>query len=228
MDRTNLTVLFLGLGAALASSAMAHEGDIGLKIVSGKIATGEVVDNGSGEEVLVGTRVFGAEMGLIGPGFADEPGYFAQENEFAQGAAMGFNIRKALRAWNGSDFSGIAAQTLLIEDPAAINSVNTPATDLFTAGFDYLSVDASGGFDSHLNFTLSDVNAVGVYLLELESTGTGLTTSDAYWIVFNNGDSEEAHDAAIDWVQTNLVPAPGSAALLLGAGLLARSRRRGC
>jgi hypothetical protein len=37
--------------------------------------------------------------------------------------------------------------------------------------------------------------------------------------------SEEEHDAAIEWVELNLVPAPGAIALLGLAGVAGRRRR---
>jgi len=212
--------------SGMALGAAAHEGDIGLKVVDGKIVTGVVSAGGSGDEVIPGQRVFGAEMGLAFPGFADEPGYFAADGSFATGATLGFNVRGMLKAWNGAGYVP-AAQTLLIEDPAAINSVVTPASDVLTPGFIFQSVDSTGGFDTHLNFLLSDGNATGVYLLELETTGAGLEKSEAYWVVFNNGAGEEEHDAAIDWVSANLVPGPGAMVVFVGAGVMVRRRRGG-
>lgn len=70
----------------------------------------------------------------------------------------------------------------------------------------------------------------GAYLLafELSNPGTGVTTSDPLYIVYNNGLDEEVHDAAMDHVQSTLVPEPATfGALGAGAaGLLMRRRRR--
>lgn len=214
------------LASSFASAAMAHVGDIGLKVVSGRINTGVVDDIGFGQFVVPGERVFGGDMGDIFPGFSDEPGYFSSDGSFPQGTGIGFNIRKAMRHWSGTDFNSIASQTLLIENAAATDWRVTPGTDVPVPGFDILSVDASGGFDEHLNFTVTDPNTPAIYLLELETTGTGLLTSDPYWIVFNNGLSEDEHDAAMVWTQQNLAPAPGAGGVLVLAGVLGGRRRR--
>ncbi|MCH2153483.1 MAG: hypothetical protein MK089_09115, partial [Phycisphaerales bacterium] len=78
-------------------------------------------------------------------------------------------------------------------------------------GFE-LACAVDGSFHLHLNFLLSNDTAggsaaPGVYLLELEMYAIGdqdLASSEPFWIVFNNGGSEEAHEAAIEWVEENL------------------------
>jgi len=50
-------------------------------------------------------------------------------------------------------------------------------------------------------------------------------TSESFYVLFNLGESEIDHDEAIEWVEANLVPAPGALALL-AAGVLAGRRRR--
>jgi hypothetical protein len=68
---------------------------------------------------------------------------------------------------------------------------------------------------------------LGIYLLALSMEGVspGLLESPSFYVVFNLGQSEEDHDAAIDWVHANLVPVP-SMLLVLGAAVLVRPRRR--
>lgn len=209
------------------AGALAHEGDVGLKVVSGKITTGIVEDTGSGEVVIPGQRVFLAEMGTVAPGFADEPGHFAEAGAFAQGTGIGFNIRKALRSWNGTDFNAIASTTMRLEDGSGTQVRTTPLSDSLVSGFSFVTVGATGGFDEHLNFFL-DTNTPGIYLLELDTWDSQgqFTPTDAYWMVFNNGLSEAEHEAAEEWVEENLVPTPGALGLIGAAGLLGGRRRR--
>lgn len=67
---------------------------------------------------------------------------------------------------------------------------------------------------------------VGIYLLEVRFGMSGFVTSAPAWIVFNYGLDEEEHGLAVEWVEENLVPAPGVPALLGLGGLVAGRRRR--
>ncbi len=206
----------------LAVPALAHEGDIAVGNFGGVLMTG------LGDDVA-GTsdfpwRVFGAELidqgGVV---FTDEPGLLGPFGDgFAPGTGIGFNVLKAVRSWNGTDFNNISSVGMNIS--LGSFSVDAPATDIFTPGFDIVS-DASVDFDEHGFFTLS-TNQTGIYLLEMEITADGFDASDAIWVVFNYGLDEEDHEVAIEWVEENLVPAPGALGVLAAAGLLGVRRRR--
>lgn len=217
-----------GLAAigALAAGAMGHdEGDYGLVVIDGKIVTG-IGDHDSGTISHIGERVFAAEMSkAFGSIYADEPGIFVQAGTFAPGTGIGFNILAALRVWDtvNQDFFTVSAVPMTIEFGPA--SVTTPASDSLVSGFNIMY--GGGEFDEHWDFLLpSDVD-LGIYLLEIQFavTDPGIAASDAIWTVFNYGLDEDEHELAIEWVEKNLVPAPGSALALLGLGLMGRRRR---
>lgn len=77
--------------------------------------------------------------------------------------------------------------------------------------------------------------ATGVYAFAMELRVTGstndtdlLTKSDPFWFVYNNGLSEDAHDVAMEFIETNYVPEPTTAGLLMaGAAMLLRRRHAG-
>jgi len=201
------------------SAQIDHEGDVGVTIRNNQLATGEV-DNGT---VVGDVRAFGSEMTLLGNApFADEPGLFGESSFPAMN--LGFNVRNALLEWNGSAFVDPASEQMTIE--FGPNSVMTPANvGGFQAGF--TMPIAAGGFDEHYDFSMPVGTESAIFLLELELTSdTGVGTSRPFWIVFNNGLSEPEHDAAIEWVEMNLVPAPGAVALLGLGGVMAMRRRR--
>jgi hypothetical protein len=206
-------------GPALAQ--IDHEGDVGITIVNNRLSTG-AVDNG----MVVGVeRVFGSEMTLLaGAPFADEPGLFGETNFPAMN--LGFNVRNALLEWNGTAFVNPAAAQMTIE--FGPNAVMTPASvGGFQSGFTIPI--ATGGFDEHYDFSLPSGTETAIFLLELELTSDiGVESSRPFWIVFNHGLTEPQHDAAIEWVEMNLVPAPGAGALLAfgGLGFMGVSRRR--
>lgn len=225
------------LALATVTPAIAHEGDIAITNIGGKVITG-IGDHGLyPNEYEFPERVFAAELeeqgGFV---FADEPGWIGPFDNvgegFAPGSSLGFNIRQALRAWTGDGFlAGPAAERMRLYDSGAGTSqALTPLTDVLVPGFavvNHASVHALGGFDEHPFYELT-TNSPGIYLLELEiwSSDPDVATSDPIWIVFNHGLGEPEHERAIEWTVGNLVPAPSTLAVLAGAGLLTGRRRR--
>jgi hypothetical protein len=88
----------------------------------------------------------------------------------------------------------------------------------------------SAGLDLHPEFTLSGPGATdpanGIYLAAFRVSAAGFGQSDTFWIVFNLGMPEADHEAAVEWVESNLVPAPGALAMLALGTVMARSRTR--
>ena len=82
----------------------------------------------------------------------------------------------------------------------------------------------TAGLDLHPEFTLVDP-LDGIYLASFTASTSGFATSETFYVLFNLNESEIDHDEAIEWVEANIVPAPGALALL-GAGLLVLRRRR--
>ncbi|NUQ52341.1 MAG: hypothetical protein HUU19_06540 [Phycisphaerales bacterium] len=229
MNKVTSSILVAVAAASMTGGVLAHGGDIGFKIVGGSLKVGEVLDNGFGEFVQPGERVFGGEM-LISDGVGDEPGFFAQAGTLGSGELISFNVRKALRVWNGMDFNTIASETMRIENPAGTAFVDTPFADPsspIAAGWGF-SFPGSGDLDDHPIYYVNGRTGPGIYLLELELTTTqaGIINSPSFWVVFNDGADDTQHDAAIDWTEENLVPAPGAAGMLAFGGLIALRRRR--
>lgn len=227
-----------GLAAiAFTQPARAHGGDIAITNINGRIVTGLGDDTQYPSVYEFPERVYASELIDQGGGqiFIDEPGWLGPYDNvgqgFAPGTSLGFNIRRALRAWNGDDFLGgpAAERMRLFDSGPGTNIVFTPLTDVLEPGFAVVAdaaVHATGGFDEHPFYGLT-TNTPGIYLLELEiwASDPGVATSEPLWIVFNYDSSEFEHDEAIEWVEANLVPAPASLAMLLGVPLMPRRRR---
>lgn len=226
MHRSSAVTLAV-LMSALGASATAHEGDVGVSIYNGRLVTSLVDEGGTLAGAIDRERVFGSEFGEAGiPNFADEPGFYT--DVLTPGTSIGFNILDAVRIWNGSDFSQVSPTTITVsEDSSVPGTMEVTSGAGFVAGFEFIEADANGFFDDHPDFLLDAPagQGLGIYLLALELTSDAANDSRPFWIVFNNGQDEEDHDAAIEWVVANLVPAPGAAAGLLGA-LCVFSRRR--
>lgn len=223
--RKSLLILAVLLMLAGAASAQ-HGGDIGLTIGAGRIVTNEI--NGS---IFEPQRVFESELGEDVANFTDEPGYDS-DGIFTPGSGIGFNILDALRKWDGSDFDEIPAETMTVAfaGGAGGNSRTTPPIpDTTVPGFT-LSVGNDGSWHRHLQFTLNAPASAGIYLLELDMFSTqsspALDNSLPYYLVFNQNDSEAAHEAAVSYVENNVVPEPSALALAAMGGLLALRRQR--
>jgi len=230
----------LAAATVMWSAAVAQAGepkephlDVHVSIVNGKVRTGSIDASDPKNPVITpGARVFGAEFGKIIPDYTDEPGF--EGTNLPAGAGIGFNVLAQLGAWNGGGFEP-ADETITIAVDIGNPGLPSITTGTgFVAGFDFAVADLSGVFHQHLDFLLNAAGegpapADGVYLLTLELTSgnTGSLPSRPFWIVFNQNSDEEMHDAAIDWVNEHLVPAPGvgAAAAVIGCAWLKRRRR---
>lgn len=201
-------------GASSVFADKGHAGDIEVQL--------------SGSQLQTDGRVFEAVFGDSGfPFMTDEPGFEGDAGVFSPGTTIGFNIVSSLGLWNGNGFDDLNPTN---QESLSISFGPASATTGFgfTEGFNFVS-DASGGFDTHLDFILNGFGgnpADGIYLLALQLTSNNYDTSETFWIVFDNNMGDEILDLAVNWVQMNLVPAPGALALLALAGLAGGRRRR--
>ena len=223
---TILACLIGGVLTVSASNASAqlHEGDIIVDISPwGQIRTGDV-DTVSGQANM-GVRVFDGWFGKQ-PNFTNDPGYDTLLGTFQPGELVGFNIRSALRVWNGDDFSTIADERVQFRFAQTLQAM-TPETDVWTEGFK-VSVPTDGKWHRHIGMLLlgpadgqggflqpSD----GVYLLhmELDTTQSGVIYSQPYWLIMNqNRPTQEVIDAK-GWVRDNFLPSPDCPADMTGS-----------
>lgn len=221
MKTTTLSILSLLLVCVVASNALCQlpEGDIHLTVENGRLVTGRISEDGL--TVTPNVRVFITELGLDIPNTADDPGLRADAGAFAPGTALGLNLNRAVRMWNGVDFSTIAPSTITTN--FATVSVTSPATDLFTPGFS-IPVDPDGSFHHHPTRVLNAPASDGIYLLDLNLTATGLADAQPVWTLYNQNMPDDVAQAAYDYAAST-IPSPGGAALL-GGGLLGAARRR--
>lgn len=119
-------------------------------------------------------------------------------------------------------------------DPANPEAADPTRQFTVAAGPSFAGAEPAGGMHRHLwNFLQApslDANDVasGFYLMEYHLEGTFGARSLPFYTVFAYGDSvtEESLDTVIQWVDANIVPAPGAAAMLALGGLIAGRRRR--
>jgi hypothetical protein len=206
---------------AIASASAWADGDVPDVWVSsqgGSLMTSGW-DHDSGTVTFPGLRVFEAEMGED-PDFPfsiDEPGIGSD----LVGTSLTMNLLQGMSSWTGAGFTGSDAGLL----------ASFGGQDAFSTTGGSFSFTVTAGLDLHPEYTIFGAGGTdptnGVYLSAFTFSAAGFGTSDTFWIVWNLGASEEDHEAAIAWVESNLVPAPGALAALVGlTAVRSRTRRR--
>jgi hypothetical protein len=202
--------------AGLAAPAWA-EGDISLMISGGQLVTTKVSETG---DPLGPSRVF---SGLL----TDNLGIQIDDGTLTPGADLRLYFSKALRQWNGSSFASFAGGTVSATFGPLTNSIVTPGSDT-NSGNLLFPVETLGGLHDHPDWVLAGHTPTGsaeFFLVEARFSYDGSIDSDPFYIVFGLNATEEQLEEVEAWVETNVVPTPGSLALLAMAGLAARRRR---
>jgi len=212
------TIASAALALASAATAEVVHSDIWAYQVDGTLVTGGW-DHETGNVVNPSQRVFEGELGED-PSFpfsGDEPGIGSN----LVGLTLTMNLSPDLGIWNGAGYDLPFSSMGMLTVSYGGQSASTGSGGSF-------SFLVTSGLDLHPEFTLSGPGSAdpvnGIYLAMFTLSSAGLNTSDAFWVVFNLGSSEEEHEAAVEWAETYLVPAPGAIALLGMAGLMRRRR----
>ena len=218
-------VVAVALAAPAARAGEEEHFDIWVHAQGNQIVTGSISEDGTPLNDI--HYVFGAELGedLLFPFSATEPGFQTDAAGFGSLTTLTFTILDSLRQWNGDGFDQTTSTMDIAYGPASVQTGAGPV-----AGFNF-ATDANGYMHDHFEFTLqgvADDPMPGIYLLSLSMSGVSpqYGASNPFYLVFNLGMSEIDHDLAIDWVQENLVPAPGALAVFSLLGLGGRRRRR--
>lgn len=229
---TRLVAMVVVAGATVPVLADGADIDIGALESGGRMVSWAA--NHTDGVYLAPERVFKGQLNLIdGVVEGDEPGfYFRGDNPF-QGFRTGFNVRAAARVWNpagsndapGTNFTAIAGVSFTFGD-AIFGTVTTPTSDPLSpiAG---PSILLGGEVDFHYPILMNG-NTQGIYLIELEqyTTKPGVANSEPLWVILGYGADEASLDAAKEYVEAFVVPAPGVGAMLGIVGVMASRRRR--
>lgn len=188
--------------ATLATAQPVHSADMIVKLNAGRIVTGRV----EGGVAVYGPRVISAEFGDTGiPNATFNPGFDSESGTFPPGQIVGLTIRRALKVWNGQEFTPIPQPPT---PPPRVNiiknniTVTTPVTDPANCGVGSSVilglVNGVGKIHEHPAYQLVDP-VDGVYLLEIElwMSDPSMAVSDPAFIVFNQNSG--AFAAAFAW-----------------------------
>ena len=218
------------VAGATSSTAYGDEeehGDVWIQLDGNQISTGLISEDG--DPISSAARVFGAEFGEEpgNPFLAIEPGFQALDGTFPSLMNFRVDIVDGVTGWNGGGFNDVSETMTLEFGPQSVTS-----GDGLVEGFD-LTMDDEGGFHGHFDILLNGSGGdpdPGIYLLSLQLAASDSAStyepSDTFWFVMNLGQSEDDHEAAIEWVEANLVPAPAALALFLLHGGVSSRRRR--
>lgn len=217
---------------AFARPALAHDGDIGVVNVNGRLSTllvtGEPPDQvfGDPERVFAVEMLFSMDDNAV---LTDEP-HFATNDASVLGLSMNFTLTKAVRQWNNT--LGVfepTATTITVGNPAlGLDNVTSPATDMAVAAATIPVFQAHNPLYLWMLDGATDTTGQGVFLVEgvFVNPSSALAPSEPLWLVFNYGMDESVHDAAVDYANANFVPAPSASCVLVLMGAAALRRRR--
>ena len=173
------------------------------------------------EEILAvnNLRVFEAHFGedpefpfaIDGPGI----GGVAADLGLPVNSVLSMNMNAGLDIWNGNGFDASGSSMFVEYGPSSMSSA--------TGG--HLDFLISDDYDLHPIYMIDPAADTGAYLLEFSFSMDGFIASDPFWIVFNLGMDDEEFEESVEWVEANLVPAPGGLALI-AVSLVAQRRRR--
>tara|TARA_R110000868_G_scaffold411617_1_gene706381 strand:+ start:483051 stop:483779 length:729 start_codon:yes stop_codon:yes gene_type:complete len=230
---------------SIASIASAQHADLLLiRDNAGNLLTGQY-DFGTNQLVNTNTRVYEGEFDAFGT--SDEPGFNALS---ASNIPSGFQALSGstpvsfdansfqiggqsanLYHWDGAgavNFTASSNALTISKSPSAIFSSLLDGSDSDVNGFDIDTTSSDGFLHKHMDAGLSSIssNDYGFYLWSLTINVNDASTQPIFFVHGFGLEDEIAHEAAIDWVSANLVPAPSTLALLLGLPAMTASRRR--
>ncbi|MFO0872797.1 MAG: hypothetical protein U0575_02340 [Phycisphaerales bacterium] len=190
--------------------------DCWIRVVRGQVLTGAISERG----VPVSTcwRTFGAELGEDEqfPFSSTEPGFQLRARDGTPNQVLAFDVTGPVQRWIGDGFATFGENMLVQFGPASVETGPGPI-----AGFQF-AANELGSLHDHFDFTLLGVDGVdpqpGVYALglTLEGVDPPLATSKPFYFVFNLGQDEPTHDAAIEYADlflACLVDVDGSGAV---------------
>lgn len=217
----------------LASTAAAqHTGDVLLTVPT---ANGPIVTAGGEWQGLYAGRVFDEGiMPINAPYTTISPGFDSATGTFPAAATIRYDFVKQLLYWNGSAMATPAATMTL--DYQGNRPATVTGTDFAGAAGELItSVPLNGSFHSHVNYTLTDNAAAGLYGVVLTlgpgAGSTGFATSEPFLVTFARGSFGNYTTGLATMVDTAFAPVPEPAGIALaaaaaGGGWLALRRAR--
>lgn len=227
-----ITTALIVLVSASAARAQEEHSDVEIAIEDGMLDVHERVTEGE----------FGSELNPANT--TDDPGFAPEGAEdtpatttFVGGQQVAFQTvdlgSSGMNLWYwdgaGSPMFGASPHDLTIARTGA-GSIDLSSGN---GGFTMFAADGGGFFDEHIDFTLSEATPdTGVYVFGMtlgspNASPAVLDSDPVYFVMASQGLDEAIHEAAVGYVEANLVPEPGSQiTMLIGMVMFMGLRRR--
>lgn len=201
----------LAIAVAASIGALAHAADkkphldLWLHPEGGELVVGSITEGTPGDPVDAVARVFGAEFGEDPefPFAAFEPGFQTLPGGVTAGATFTFSLPGPLLVWDGSKLvPSDHSMTVAFGPASVVTAIDT------VVGFNF-TPQPSGLMHIHFDYLLSGPlgdPAPGVYALPIDfgMVNPPLAPAPTSWVVFNLGQDEGSHDAAITFAERYL------------------------
>lgn len=236
-----LSTLAVTLAITAIPAAVAHaDFDIRPYLVNGKIITGGFDDATSQQETQAHAFGFTFQEDPLSPYVITDPGFNADVGALTPGTQLNFNVLTSLIYWNGTGSPSFApaAQVVTLDlekftPPASLLDTTMTGTSGTQPGFSIGTVLSDGHIHQHLSSLLATTDSStppnGVYAFEMTLTlnSDATTTSDPFYIVYQNGVSDDTLDTALAYLDAQAAaPEPASLGVLGIGGMLLMQRRR--
>lgn len=222
------SIIAIGLIASRQAHGQGHPTDIELAVPT---VGGPIVTDGGGWVGQYAGRVFDDGVMPTSPPYTTgSPGFDSLSGTFPAGSTIRFDFVKPLLYWNGTALA--APNVAMTVDYQNTRFASITGGDAAGGpGFVISSVTSTGAFHEHMDFTLPNDAASGLYGIVLTlgpgGASTGFTTSDPFLVTFARGNVPDYTTGLSVMVDAAFaVPEPGLAvaALAVAAGGLAMRR----
>ncbi len=243
--KSTITIAALSITSIAATTASAQHADLLIiKDDAGNLLTGQY-DFASNQVVNTNIRVYEGEFDAFGT--SDEPGFNALSSSnipsgfqaldpntpvsFDANTFQIGNMSANLYHWDGQgavDFTASSNSLTISKAPSLLFSALLDGSDTNVPGFDIDTAASDGFLHKHIDLGLADISssAIGFYLWSISIEAGGASTDPIFFVHGFGIHNEPAHEAAVDWVNSTIVPTPSSLTALLGLTIMSTRRRR--
>lgn len=233
----SVSALLVSFTLAIPALADVPDGDVFLTWDGSRISTGLIPEGGTTADVTPNIHVFAGDLDDPDPRTGFDPGLMGIAGTFPVPSSNTLRFRSSVKRFDAStlSFPSTASGDYFRIYLGAVQAA-TPGSPLGLGSLFTLPVDGPSGtpgeWHHHPFWELNPSAPSGIYLAEVDIANSVTNiASDRFFFLWNfeNDPMNPTNNmqAAYDWVNTNLVPAPGMFAMglpIFASGLLRRRK----